>query len=122
MVMSIKVLGGASAIAYLNSKNKQSEALITKAMSDIGLHMEGEVKSSVAGGKAEPASVDTGRFLNSVQNKSNKVSATIFSEIPYANFLEYGTSKLNARRHFRNSLSRNKDKINQVVSNVLKAL
>ena len=80
-------------------------------MSKVALYMEAQVKSSIAGHEAETTSVDTGRFLNSVKGTNDETSAVIGTNVEYAEYLEYGTSKITARRHFNNSLDRNKEKI-----------
>ena len=122
MGISFKVEGLAKAQIYLKLKNKQADVIIGNAMNNVALFVEDEVKQSIAGRKAEPASVDTGRFLNSVDSKSNKESATIFSDLNYSQFLEYGTSRIPERRHFRNSLSRNKSKITASIQAALRKL
>jgi len=85
--------------------------------------MQGEVKLSIAGRRAETRSVDTGRFLNSVEVKfKGPLIAEIFSPRNYAKYLEFGTSKIPARRHFRNSLNRNRAKIRNILKGgVIKA-
>lgn len=77
----------------------------------IGFFMEGEVKASIAGQRAEPTSVDTGRFLNDVKGRAEGLTATIGTSLDYPEHLEHGTSKIRPRRHFGNSLSRNKQRI-----------
>ena len=106
----------------LKFKNSKSISAVENAMKKIALYMEGEIKSSIAGEKAEPTSVDTGAFLNSVKSESSTDDAIIFSNIFYAKHLEYGTSRMNERRHFRNSLNRNKEKINAFINSQIKKL
>lgn len=78
---------------------------------DVGLYMEGEIKSSIAGQRSEHVSVDTGRFMSSIQAKSSYLKTTISSNVAYATFLEFGTSRIAPRSHFKNSLRRNRAKI-----------
>jgi len=115
MTISFKIKGIPKTTLYLAAKNKQSEMLIASAMNKVALFIESEVKQSVAGRNAEPTSVDTGKFLGSVKSKSSKESATIFSDVDYAKYLEYGTSRISPRRHFQNSLNRNKSKVNSFI-------
>ena len=78
--------------------------------------MESEIKESIAGRKAEPRSVDTGRFLNSINtDNSQKLESKVSSAVPYAQFLEKGTSKIRPRKHFQNSLSRRRPEIELAV-------
>lgn len=85
--------------------------------------LQNEVQESIIGNKAEPKSVDTGKLGNSIDIKlEGKKSAVIFpSKRKYANtntttadvanFLEFGTSKIKPRRHFRNTKARNERKV-----------
>ena len=83
--------------------------------------MQGEVKQSIAGHRAEPKSVDTGRFLNSVKTTfPAKFQAKIESNVSYAKFLEYGTSRMNARKHFRNTAKRNEVKVRNFIEKSIK--
>ena len=80
-----------------------------------------EVKSSIAGQRAEPRSVDTGHFLNSVGLvDKNKLQVSVTSDAEYSKYLEYGTSYIQARRHFGNSLDRNRNAILNIFSSKIK--
>jgi|TARA_R100001530_G_scaffold62534_3_gene45033 hypothetical protein len=122
MTPFIKIKGGTLAAIKLKGINR---ALLNKASDGIhqaGLFVQGEVKLSVAGEKAEPMSVDTGRFLGSIEtDNSKKLTSRVFSKVNYARYLEYGTSKIAPRKHFRNSLNRNKRKIAMFVEQKMKA-
>ena len=61
-------------------------------------------------------SVDTGRFLNSVDIKVSNTEGKVFSNLPYAQKLEFGTNFKNSpRKHFRNSASRSHSKIRSII-------
>ena len=80
-----------------------------------------EVKESIAGHKSEPTSVDTGRFLNSVDNRMiAQYAAEVFSPIEYALYLEYGTSRIQARKHFNNSKDRKQQAIQNIIQTAVK--
>ncbi len=82
-----------------------------------GLHLQGEVKESIAGRKAEATSVDTGRLLNSVDLLLRKFEAVIFSDVPYAGNIEFNPSIFRGpRKHFHNSLSRNRATIRRFIN------
>jgi len=117
---NIKVIGVSAAIKKLSAKSLIIKKNVGDAMSKIALFMEGEVKESIAGHKAEPTSVDTGRFLSSVSSISDNDSAIISSNIGYSEHLEHGTSKMPARHHFSNSLTRNKPKIKDYIQKEIK--
>jgi len=75
-----------------------------------------EVKESIAGKRVEPKSVDTGKFINSIQiTNVKKDSADVTSNVPYANYLEYGTTRLDARNHFKNTQARNWKKVQEII-------
>jgi len=95
---------------------RTSETGLKKA----GMHLQNEVKSSIAGRRAEPTSVDTGRFLNSVDMISSKTTATVYSPLEYSKYLEFGTSRITARKHFNNSKDRNKAKIISIIKDNIK--
>jgi len=122
MSVKITIEGVQKAKTFLNLKNVKTHLMINKAMVKAGTHMDKEVKSSIAGQRAEPTSVDTGNFLRSVTFKSFSDSAVIYSDVSYAEFLEYGTSRINARRHFNNSKNRNKQKIAKIIHDEVKKI
>jgi HK97 gp10 family phage protein len=83
--------------------------------------IENEVKESIAGNRPEPKSVDTGRFINSVTTKKNTdAEYSVYSDIEYAKFLEFGTSKMDARAHFSNTIDRNKVQIREAIQSAIK--
>jgi len=92
-----------------------------KAIHDAGFVVEAEVKASIAGQRAEPTSVDTGQFLNSVKtDNSKKMQSMVSSDVPQSLFMEFGTSRITERRHFRNSKERKKQKINTMIKEAIK--
>lgn len=88
--------------------------------------MVSEVVESIAGNRAEPSSVDTSRFKNSVptdSDMSKDMVSIIKSDLEYAKYLEFGTSRgISPRRHFRNSRDRNKVRVQEIIKNNLKGL
>lgn len=119
-MVSFEVKGVVEALRYIKDQAVEIKKGQIDAMNEIGLFMVGQVKNSIAGRDAEPASVDTGRFLQSVNKESSMEETIIFSELDYSQYLEYGTTKIPARRHFNNSLDRNKGKIVEVMNNQIK--
>jgi len=112
MAISMRILGVPKAIAFLDTKKRGIADGITDGTINAADNLKAEVKASINGERAEPRSVKTGNFLNSINIMTSKDSASVVSEVPYAKFLEYGTSRgIKERRHFRNSMSRNRNKI-----------
>jgi len=100
---------------FLNLKSKNVQLQMQKGLTNAAIFLQGEVKSSIAGKRAEHMSVDTGRFLNSVDLNIGNNDAVIFSPLSYAGFLEFGGTRFKGRRHFNNSKDRNKDKIKEIL-------
>ena len=119
----MNTVGVSTAINFLNRKRSRlNNDLIPGGLKKASLFLQGEVKESIAARKAEPTSVDTGRFLNSVDFNVGKKNAKVFTLLKYAKFLEFGTSSIRARKHFRNSKDRNKGKIANIIRTVVKGI
>jgi phage gpG-like protein len=115
MTVRIEVSGIAEVSKSLKNKQVKIMSNANKGLFNASVFLQGEVKQSIAGRRDELASVDTGRFLNSVDISVSKDKAAVFSKVPYAKFLEFGTSRFPARRHFTNSTNRNKKQIVSLV-------
>ena len=113
--MNVKVIGIKATQAYLISKILKINKGTEKGMEEIGKFLKEEVKASINGKRGELKSVDTGEFRDSVNAVNSKDSATVFSEVKQAKPLEYGTSKITARKHFNNSKDSNKSKIVDII-------
>ncbi len=122
MVLKIDIKGVSEVKAFLKKKDRNTNNQIMKALVDSKNLMIAEVSDSIAGRKQESASVDTGRFLGSIEGRTSGFTATIISNVEYAKFLEFGTSKISPRRHFRNSLSRNRNNIIKIFSSRIKRI
>ena len=113
-MVKVTIEGAKKTKKFLIKKNVKTNLLINQAMTKAGAFMESEVKQSIAGHRAEPTSVDTGRFLNSVTTDNSKtMQSTVESKVKYAKFLEFGSSRISARHHFKNSGKRNEVKMGQ---------
>jgi HK97 gp10 family phage protein len=110
------------AIGKLDKATEEMKTKISEGTRDAGFYIEGEVKASIAGQRGEPTSVDTGNFLNSVTTEAEGINTKVYSDVEYAKYLEYGTSRINPRRHFQNSLIRNKDKIKEYIAKKIKEI
>lgn len=118
--MSFKIFGLQKANLYLKNSKAGVKRGTSKAMNTISLFMEDEVRQSITGHRAEIKSVDTGNFSARLFSRSNSDSAMIKDGTSYGKYLEYGTSRLGERRHFRNSLARNKNKIKDYLNSQIK--
>jgi HK97 gp10 family phage protein len=111
--MKIQVYGIPEIQARLKNATKMIRAKVQQANAQVSIFMQAEVKASISKQRDEPLSVKSGTFLRSITASNDETSATISSNVEYARYLEYGTSKINPRRHFANSLERNKEKIDE---------
>ncbi len=123
MVVSVTIKGN---LALQKKLELASVAVSLGAMNGIvkaGLHLQGEVKESIAGRKAEPTSVDTGRLLNSVDLLLRKFEAVVFSNVPYAGAIEFNPNIFRGpRRHFNNSLARNRTRIREFIQEGIRGI
>ena len=118
---NIEVKGVPEVKAYIGGKSKKATTLMSLGLAQAAIYVQGEVKISISGRGKEPTSVDTGRFLNSVGiKKKGKSNAIVFSDLSYAKYLEYGTSKITARKHFRNTAARSRGKIKDILNREIK--
>ena len=116
MGISIQIKGIEEAKQFLKNTSSKTFEAANKAIVKAGFYVEGEVKESIAGQRAEQRSVDTGRFLNSVKNVQNQpLTASVETNVEYAKFLEYGTTKMQPRHHFTNSAKRSEPKVKEFV-------
>jgi len=110
-MIQVQVLNREEVKKFLENKNEEVKKKVSQAMFKASELMRNEVKESIAGRRNEPTSVDTGRFLNSVDTNISEDNAIVFTKVEYAQYLEYGTSRMQARRHFNNSLDRNRNQV-----------
>jgi len=121
MTVQIDIKGIPKVKKFLKTKDKNIEIQIKKGIVKSSVFLQGEVKQSIAGRRAEHISVDTGRFLNSVGFQVKGMSGQVFSKLPYARKLEFGTDFKNSpRKHFRNSADRSKGKIKNIIQKQIK--
>lgn len=118
----IKIFGIGATQAFLTGKAKEADKLVNTGLNNAALHIQNEVKESIAGRKSEPTSVDTGQFMRTVDFNVGKASAVIFSPMEYAKYLEYGTRRISPRSHFRNTKAREKNKVVQIMRKEIKKI
>ena len=120
MSVSITVVGIPQTQRFLTKKNKSIRVGIKSAMRKTEDVMVKEIKTSIKGQGPEPRSVDTGKFRDSVRAIVSPDTVSISSNVDYAKFLEFGTSKINARRHFANSANRKRGEIRNIINTAVK--
>ena len=110
------------AVGMIEKASKEVKEKIAEGTRNAGFFMEGEVKASIAGQRSEPMSVDTGNLLNSVTTQADGINTKVYTDVEYAKYLEYGTSRIAPRHHFQNSLIRNTDKIKEYIADKIKEI
>ena len=121
MTITIKINGVKEVIDKLKTFNDTQIEKIDEAVTEATFFIEGEVKESIAGHRDEERSVDTGNFMSSVKGeKTGLLQGEVSSDVEYAGHLENGTSRIPARNHFKNSVSRNTEKIKEFIANKVK--
>jgi len=120
--MKIQILGINQTLAFLTAKSVEIDKNVKEGLGEAGRLVQNEVKLSISGHRPEPVSVDTGQFLNSIDMIQSEFEVTVLTPLEYPVFLEYGTSKIQARRHFNNSLDRNRSKINEIMAAKVKGI
>ena len=127
-IVSVEVFGIPGAKRALKRWGVKSRGAIQDGLLKSSQFLQHEVIQSIKGARAEPKSVDTGRFKASVQYSRPSIlraAISVFSNVRYASWLEYGTRhdarasglvtlQTGPRRHFRNSLQRNKGRIRTI--------
>lgn len=118
--MNINLGNEKEVIDMLKLKSELIQNNIHKIMPEVGLYLEKEVKESIAGRRMETRSVDTGRLMqntmSATSSEENTETAIVFNDTEYAEFIEFGTSKITARSHFRNTLEREANYITEKIA------
>ena len=103
MTVKITLIGIPEFKAMMEEKQAKMKILLPEAIREATLYLHGQVKTSIARGTNAPVAVDTGRFLNSIDFEAMGNKSKVFTDLEYAKFIEYGTSKMGSRPHFRNT-------------------
>ena len=122
-LVDFQITGLTEAMEFIRSKGRNITNSVDLEVFKSAVMVEGEVKESIAGHRAEHQSVDTGLFINNI--KTRKVKEFVAQVYPtrakypgkkttvekVAKKLEYGSSRMAARRHFRNTKERQEKKV-----------
>lgn len=140
--ITIKVTGVKEAINRLNKAKKNVKEEMSMSVYRAALYLQGKVREDIQG-KTGTRSVDTGHFAKmTYAKKTGTFEAVVGNDLPYAKYLEYGTSShfvapknakalhwdgffskghmvggIKARRHFGNTARREKANIQKIIQN-----
>ncbi|KKO08319.1 hypothetical protein LCGC14_0050170 [marine sediment metagenome] len=88
LVLSLKFIGGKKLFAALSSSRTVGKPL-DNGIRKTTLYYDGLVKKATV--------VDTGRLRSSIHHELNPKRASVGTNVQYAQFVEYGTAKMEAR-------------------------
>ena len=107
---------------FIERKNLRALKLIDEGVKEAAVHVLGKVKKSIARGTNAPVAVDTSRFLQTVQIEKKGDTARVFNDLSYAKYIEFGTTKMRRRPHFRNTAFVEEHKISKIMESTMKKL
>ena len=116
----IKVFGEKEVQQMLKDKNQQAIQNAQIGINHAVLFLETQIKRSIAQGINAPRAFDTGNFMRGTTNKVEKLTGYVLNEVEYGPALEYGTSKMAPRPHFRNTAFVETDKVRKIIADKVK--
>lgn len=133
--VQVEIEGINSVVNRLQSNAKRILSASEFELVRVGNFVQNEVQESIIGNRAETKSVDSGKLGNSIDVKIDKGrnidTAIIFAKKQrypnsktttekVANILEFGTRKIQPRRHFRNTKARVEKQVVDKFDNIVK--
>ena len=82
------------------------------ALESIGAHAQEDV--------AQRAPVDTGRLKNSIKHKTASRHVDIYTDVEYASYQEFGTSRIAPKYFMKNGIESNLNKYKEIIESELK--
>ena len=131
-IVDIQVLGITAVMDRIRRAGLEIERGADAGVVKAGTYVSEEVQESIMGNRAEPMSVDTGRFGNSIEfNKTGTAEGVVKprkenypeggNTEDVAMLMEYSPNvKGGPRRHFRNTEARTKGKVNDMIEDQIK--
>jgi len=126
--VNITVVGLAETIRMLKEAYKLVPTYTGMTIVNAADLYKNEVQASIMGLRGEYRSVDTGAFANSLKIMPGDGGLIVYTDIPYAKWLEYGVSdnparqlKTGPRMHFTNTLFNVKPMIKDIAKMNIKS-
>ena len=116
--VTVQVLGVDKVVQTLMNKNQRVKSEVSSALQDsVAPYLVKEVKASINGERDEHRSYKTGDFMKSVHSRNiGKFEVSIEDGVPYGVYVEYAPYIVGGpRRHFQNTLDRERKEINNIV-------
>jgi hypothetical protein len=129
--VNVEIYGIGEVMRMLQAKEQKIMDEKDVALAKISNFVQQELQESIIGNRAEIKSVDTGRFGNSIevvkQSEDSYIIQPDNDRYPngetvknVAKYLEYGTTKISPRYHFRNTVDRNESIVIEMMKKELK--
>lgn len=119
-MVKIIVNGISDVVSLLKKSKRVIDQNANVGVNKATFYVQGKVKESIARGTNAPVAVDTGAFLRSVDLASTKDEGIVFSDIHHAKYVEYGTSYMKSRPHFRNTAAKEEHKVKDIIEQEIK--
>lgn len=114
--VKVEIKGVSEAMRKIIEKGKEIKDGKDAKTFQAANFIQQEIQESIIGNRTETKSVDTGNFANSISiDKLADLRYSVYTNVPYAKFLEYGTVFMAPRMHFRNTVNRVKDKAISII-------
>lgn len=115
-IVNVEIKGIAEAMRVIREKGKDIVNDKDAKTAQAANFLQQEIQESIVGNRSEIKSVETGKFANSINvQKIEPFKYSVETDVEYSKYLEYGTIFIQPRMHFRNSLSRSRQKIVTII-------
>jgi HK97 gp10 family phage protein len=137
-MIAIKVEVSGDVAKKLHTFSSNMTKYLDRALLSAAILLEAEIKKKISrGGRGgatyrvgkrnaqrsapgEPPKTDSGRLVGSIRHEHSFLSASVGSEVNYAGYLEFGTSKMAARPYLVPTLEENTDTIEKMVEDAMR--
>ena len=99
----IKIFGVKEAIRIIREKGIDAVEKVEKAIDQETNKLQTEVMRSISNGINAARAFDTGFFMRGTMSETIGLTGRVYNEVEYGGYIEYGTSRMEARPHFRNT-------------------
>ncbi len=114
-MLKMQIKGITEAQLYVDKKKDDVDINVIRGLEQSGRYVQAQVISSIGGEKPEPRSFRTGNFIGHVEMVRAGTTATIYTMVPYSQYLEWGTRYIAPRRHFENTANREQDTVQKIM-------
>lgn len=121
-ILKIEIKNAEEVKKFLRDKNKEAIQKVSQAVDQSTLFLESQIKQSISQGANAPRAFKTGNFMRNTTSQSAGLIGKVINRTEYGPEIEYGTSKMEARPHFRNTTFVESDKIKRFIQTKIKEI